>query len=262
LFAKTCNAHTMCGLMESKISENLKRIRDNIAETCLRVGRDPQGVRLIAVTKMVEADSIRTLLEEGQVDLGESRPQELIKRSAIVSESISRRFKLSGLAPSSQSVKMPRWHMIGHLQRNKVRKLLPIVDCIHSVDSLRLAEEINTAAAKLGLENKVKILLQINTSRENQKQGIAVGALNALAEQIQTLPNLKFIGLMTMAPMTNNMDTCRFCFELLGDLFKELKGEKMVGPEFRHLSMGMSNDYIPAIEQGATMIRIGSALFE
>ena len=247
--------------MESKIRENLKRLRDNVAETCLRVGRDPQGVRLIAVTKTVEVDSIHTLMEEGQVDLGESRPQELIKRSAIVSESIKRRLKLPGLA-LSQSVKTPRWHMIGHLQRNKVRKLLPVVDCIHSVDSLRLAEEINTAAARLGLENKVKILMQVNTSREKQKQGIAVGAVNALAEQIQTLPNLKIIGLMTMAPLSDDMDICRFCFERLSELFRELRGEKMVGPEFRHLSMGMSHDYIPAIEQGATMIRIGSALFE
>ncbi len=151
--------------------------------------------------------------------------------------------------------------MIGHLQRNKVKALLPIVEYIHSVDSLRLAEEINTAAARLGLDRKVKIFLQVNTSEEKQKFGLAVGAVSALTEQIITLPNLQVVGLMTMAPQVDDPEQCRFCFARLREIFEDLRSEKIAGREFRHLSMGMSNDYVVAVEEGATMLRIGSALF-
>ena len=152
--------------------------------------------------------------------------------------------------------------MIGHLQRNKVKPILKSVEMIHSVDSLRLAEEINTTAARIGLNHRVKILMQVNTSKEKQKYGLAVGAVNALAEQIMTLPNLEICGLMTMAPLTEDMELCRFCFVRLREVFEELSGEKIVGPAFQHLSMGMTQDYPIAIESGATIIRIGSAFFE
>ena len=151
--------------------------------------------------------------------------------------------------------------MVGHLQRNKVKHILPIIDFIHSIDSLRLAEEINTAAARLGMENKIKVLLQVNTSQEKQKYGLAVGAVSALAEQVQTLPNLQVCGLMTMAPFTEDENRCRFCFSRLREIFDEMRGEHVVGPSFTHLSMGMSQDYEIAVEEGATMLRIGSALF-
>ena len=246
--------------MKEKIAENLKRIKGNIAEACLRTKRDPMQVRLIAVTKTVEVNIIRTLLELEQLDLGESRVQQFIDRYAMVRESISRHLILPDIA-SAQKPVVPRWHMIGHLQRNKVKQLLPIVEYIHSVDSLRLAEEINTASARLGLNDKVKIFLQVNTSQEKQKYGLAVGAVTALAEQVETLPNLQIVGLMTMAPLTDDQDICRFCFARLREIFEEVRGEKICGPHFRHLSMGMSQDYVTAVEEGATMVRIGTAIF-
>jgi len=178
----------------------------------------------------------------------------------MIEESISRRQGLLDEVEESE-LRRPCWHMVGHLQRNKVKQLLQIVGYLHSVDSLRLAEEINTCAAKLGLAKKVKLFLQVNTSQEKQKHGLAVGAVGALAEQIITLPNLEIVGLMTMAPLTNDQEKCRFCFSRLREIFEELRGENVCGPNFRHLSMGMSQDYVTAVEEGATMLRIGSAIF-
>ncbi|MCF7958079.1 MAG: YggS family pyridoxal phosphate-dependent enzyme [Phycisphaerae bacterium] len=240
--------------------DNLKRIADQINDTCSRVNRDPKEITLIAVTKNVEVDTISDFLEIGHTDFGESRPQELVKRNAFIAESINHDRKMAGLNPD-QVTYLPRWHMIGHLQRNKVRQILPFVGYIHSVDSLRLAEEINTSAARLGLEHKVRIFMQVNTSEEKQKTGLAVGAVIPLADQICTLPNLEIVGLMTMAPHTDDLQKCSFCFGRLREIFEEIKGENIIGPSFQHLSMGMSQDYIAAIEKGATMLRIGSAIF-
>ena len=250
--------------MKKRIAENLNRIENEIAEACQRRRRNPADVRLIAVTKTVGLETIRMLLELGQADLGESRVQELTQRSAMIKESLSRRLELAenDTTEAETDTVMPRWHMVGHLQRNKVRYILSCVELIHSVDSLRLAEEINTAAAKLGLAHKVRVLLQVNASKEKQKSGVAVGAAAALAEQVETLPNMQIIGLMTMAPLTNDQNVQRFCFARLREIFEEMRGENVVGPQFRHLSMGMSQDYVPAVEEGATLIRIGTALFE
>ena len=149
--------------------------------------------------------------------------------------------------------------MIGHLQRNKVRQVLPIASLIHSVDSLRLAEEINSAAVKMNLFPKV--LLQVNTSNEPQKYGVPVGAATHLAEQMVTLSNIKLVGLMMMAPLTRDKDVVRACFVRAAELFTEMRGEKIVGSHFTELSMGMSSDYEVAVEEGATILRIGSAIF-
>ena len=247
--------------MKKKITDNLQRVKDNIAQACLRARRDPADVTLIAVTKAVDADTIRILLELGQLDLGESYVQNLLQHHARIDELSHRQHQLEPASAQSPLI-MPRWHMLGHLQRNKVRQLLPISHLIHSVDSLRLAEEINTTAARLGLPEKVGILLQVNTSQEKQKRGLAVGAVAALAEQVATLPNLHIAGLMTMAPLTDDKNIHQFCFGRCRELFEEIKGERITGPQFQHLSMGMSQDYITAVEQGATMVRIGTALFE
>ena len=247
--------------MKEKIVENLERIRSSVADACRRARRESDEVRLIGVTKTVELSIIRLLMELGLMELGESKVQELIEREASIKETISGRLELLQGARGEEPVR-PRWHMIGHLQRNKVKQLLPVVDYIHSVDSLRLAEEINTAAARLGLNDKVKIFLQVNTSQEKQKYGLAVGAVTALAEQVETLPNIKIVGLMTMTPLGGDQDVCRSCFVRLREIFAEIRGGRVCGPYFRHLSMGMSQDYITAVEEGATMIRIGTALFE
>jgi pyridoxal phosphate enzyme (YggS family) len=149
--------------------------------------------------------------------------------------------------------------MIGHLQRNKVKQLLPHVHCIHSVDSLRLAEEIDEIGMKT--RSKVPVMLQINASEEPQKHGVAVGAAIHLGEQIATMPGLQLVGLMTMAELTDDESVIRNAFRRTREIFEEMKWHKIGGPDFKHLSMGMSHDFEIAIQEGSTMVRIGSALF-
>jgi pyridoxal phosphate enzyme (YggS family) len=237
----------------AKISERIERVKDAINSTCARVGRAPGDIKLVVVTKSATIEAIKEIINLGLVELGENRVQQLKKVSAQIDEF------LQGEGDASTLPEKVNWHMIGHLQRNKVRQVLPIASLIHSVDTLRLAEEINASAAKLNLCPRV--LLQVNTSNEPQKYGVPVGATTHLAEQIETLPNLKLVGLMTMAPLTHNKDVIRACFVRTRELFVEMRGEKIVGPEFTELSMGMSSDYEIAIEEGATILRIGSAVF-
>ncbi len=237
----------------TKISERIERVKDTINSTCVRLGRDPGEVKLVVVTKAAEIEAIQEVIRLGFTELGENRVQQLKKVSAQISEF---------LASADDDAALPdkvNWHMVGHLQRNKVSQVLPIVSLMHSIDTLRLAEEINASAPKLNLCPRV--LLQVNTSNEPQKYGVPVGAATHLAEQIETLPNLKLVGLMAMAPLTRNRDVVRSCFVRARELFVEMRGEKIVGPEFTELSMGMSSDYELAIEEGATILRIGSAIF-
>ena len=240
--------------MKRKLHDNLRRTNDRIANACLRANRSPDEVTLVAVTKTVGVDLIRQLLEAGQCELGESRVQELARRAAMIKEQRSR-LRDSGEPPSE-----PHWHMVGHVQRNKVKALMPWVRTIHSVDSLRLAEEIDRQADKAG--RTIDVLLQVNAAEESQKYGVAVGAINHLAEQIVTLPSLRIRGLMAMAPLEADPARIAWIFERVREIFADLREERFMGPDFRHLSMGMSNDFEVAIEQGATMVRIGTALFE
>jgi pyridoxal phosphate enzyme (YggS family) len=236
----------------TKISERVKRVKDTINSTCVRFGRDPSEVKLVVVTKSATIEAIKEVIRLGFTELGENRVQQLKKVSAQIAEFLA---EADGAAlPEKVS-----WHMVGHLQRNKVHQVLPIVSLIHSIDTLRLAEEINASAPKLNL--RPKVLLQVNTSDEPQKYGVSVGAATHLAEQIETLPNLKLVGLMTMAPLTHNKDVIRDCFVRARELFVEMRGEKIVSPAFTEISMGMSSDYELAVEEGATILRIGSAIF-
>ncbi len=242
----------MMGCM-SKISDRLKQIKYNIASACQRVGRTPEQVKLIVVTKTAPLDAVKEVIRQGCVDLGENRVQHLKQISGEIAKFIE---------DNKDNPKLPEkinWHMIGHLQRNKTRQALKISSIIHSVDTLRLAEEIDNVAGKLG--EKPDVLLQINCSGEPQKYGVPVGAATHLAEQFTTMKNLRLVGLMMMAPLTLNKGIVRACFVRAGELFHEIKGEKLVGPEFKELSMGMSQDYEVAVEEGATMLRIGSAIF-
>jgi pyridoxal phosphate enzyme (YggS family) len=236
-----------------KISERIKRIKETISSACARSGREPHDIKLVVVTKSAAVEAIEEVIRLGLTDLGENRVQQLKKVSSQINDILKNNDGNSAL------LKKIRWHMIGHLQRNKVRQVLPITSLIHSVDTLRLAEEINTAAAKTNLNPKV--LLQVNTSNEPQKYGVPVGAVVHLAEQMETLSNLELVGLMTMAPLTRDKDVVRACFVRAAELFVEMRGEKIVGPNFTELSMGMSSDYEIAVEEGATILRIGSAIF-
>ncbi|MCX5644605.1 MAG: YggS family pyridoxal phosphate-dependent enzyme [Phycisphaerae bacterium] len=237
----------------TKITEKIRRVEGTIAETCARAHREPGDIRLVVVTKSAEIEQIEEVIRLGFHHLGENRVQQLKKVAAQVAEFQQQHPDDPTLAREIH------WHMVGHLQRNKVRLVLPVISLIHSVDTLRLAEEINNSAGPMGLAPRV--LLQVNTSNEPQKYGVPIGAATHLAEQIETLPHLKLIGLMTMAPLTRNTDVIRTCFARARELFYEMRGEKIVGGQFTELSMGMSSDYEIAIEEGATILRIGSAIF-
>ncbi|HEY7115856.1 MAG TPA: YggS family pyridoxal phosphate-dependent enzyme [Tepidisphaeraceae bacterium] len=241
---------------KSPLAERLDEVRARIAAAAGKAGREPREVTLIAVTKTAAPEQIREIVQLGVSDLGESRVQVITQRIAQVNEFLARQ-RTHG-EPGAVPAKL-RWHMIGHLQRNKVKPLLPLVDYIHSVDSLRLAEEIETAGGKLG--KKVPIMLEINASEEGQKFGVAVGAAVHLAEQIDSMPHVALVGLMTMAPLTDDQEKCRFVFARTREIFEEMKWHKIGGSHFRHLSMGMSNDFEVAIAEGATMVRVGTSLF-
>jgi pyridoxal phosphate enzyme (YggS family) len=239
----------------SPLAARLDEVRDRIASACAKARREPSEVTLIAVTKTAAPEQIREILTLGVGDLGESRVQVLTQRASQVNEFHQRQLKSGeGEVPAKL-----RWHMIGHLQRNKIKQVLPLVSAIHSVDSLRLAEELETHAEKI--DRKVPVLMQVNASEEAQKHGVAVGASVHLAEQIDSMPHLQLIGLMSMAPLTEDEGVVRHCFTRTREIFEEMKWHKIGGTSFKHLSMGMSHDFELAIAEGATMVRIGSALF-
>jgi pyridoxal phosphate enzyme (YggS family) len=239
------------------LAEKLKDVKDRIAQAAAKAKREPGEVTLVAVTKTAAPEQIREILSLGVTDLGESRVQVLTQRAAQMAEFYQRR-----VAHGDEGAPPPprlRWHMIGHLQRNKIKAVLPIVSLIHSVDSLRLAEELETQAARL--EKRVPVLMQINASEESQKHGVAVGAAVHLAEQIDSMPHLQLMGLMTMAPFDALEATIRHCFARTREVFEEMKWHKIGGSALKHLSMGMSDDFEHAIAEGATMVRVGTALF-
>lgn len=242
--------------MRRKLAENWKRIERRVHDACTRAERDPSEVSIVAVTKYASLDIIRTMVDLGITDLGENRVQELTKRAAAVREWLGRR----ALDDRVKAKPEPRWHMVGHLQRNKVKALLPWVDLIHSLDSLRLAEEMDTQAGKL--DRVIPVLLEINAADAPTKQGVAVAATTHLAEQICTLPGLEIRGLMAMAPLTDDTEKIRRVFWRVRELYEEMVSARICGPKFKELSLGMSNDFEYGIEAGATCVRIGSALFE
>ena len=244
----------------SPLAEKLDELKDRIATAATKAKREPGEVTLVAVTKTAAPEQIREVLQLGVADLGESRVQVLTQRAAQMNEYHSRRLAHGdGPAGGGPLPEKIRWHMIGHLQRNKIKPVLPLVSLIHSIDSLRLAEEIDAQAAKLG--RRVPVLMQVNAAEEAQKYGVAVGAAVHLAEQIDSMPNLSLMGLMTMAAAEGDEKSIRHTFTRTREIFEEMQWHKIGGGAFKHLSMGMSNDYEIAIEEGATMVRVGTALF-
>lgn len=237
------------------LARNLGTVRENIASACRRRGRSPDEVLLVAVTKSVDPDVIRALLALGIRDLGESRVQQLVRRAGLIG---SAPHGLDHPLPPDAGTP-PRWHMVGHLQRNKVKAALEHARIIHSLDSIRLAEEIEHQAARGGFT--VEALLEVNVSGETSKQGVHPAELRPLVEHVRGLPHIRLRGLMTMAPLEADPQATRPHFARLRELLGELRREGLAGPECAHLSMGMTNDYAVAVEEGATIVRIGSALF-
>lgn len=226
-----------------------------------RGGVSPEGIMLVAVTKHASIDQVRELIELGHVDLGESQMQNLVQRAAQIEEFLQRHRQL-GTAKGSHVPKQVRWHMIGHLQRNKVRKVLGIARLIHSVDSLRLAEEIQAASTKL--EEPVEVLIEVNISGEKSKFGVAPAATRHLIEQMDTMMNIRVRGLMCMGPISDdpkNPRNIRPVFERGRELMEDVRRSGVAGERFEILSMGMSGDFEIAIECGANMVRLGTAIF-
>ncbi|MBC7854169.1 MAG: YggS family pyridoxal phosphate-dependent enzyme [Pirellulaceae bacterium] len=228
--------------LATRLSHNLARVRQQLAEAALRSGRGPEGIRLVGVTKYVDIATTRALFEAGLHDLAESRPQELWRKAELLHD-------------------LPiRWHFVGHLQRNKVERTLPLISLLHSGDSLQLLEAVSAAALKQG--RIVETLLEVNISGDEAKHGFAPHVLRSSLSTIAALPGLQVRGLMTMAAMEGGNDRARRDFAALRELRNELLGDCPPQVELKELSMGMSGDFVEAIEEGASIVRVGSALFE
>ena len=247
---------TMTG--DPTLKQRYEAVRGRVGDAAVRSGRRPEDVVLTAVTKFASIDQIRELIELGHMDFAENRVQALVQRVGQIDEFLQRHRQLH----SARHVSLPdqlRWHMIGHLQRNKVRKVLELVRLIHSVDSLRLAEEIQVASARR--EEPVEVLVQVNVSGEKSKYGVAAAAASHLVEQIDTMMNVRPRGLMTMAPLTEDPEQVRPVFERCRELLEDIRSRGLGGDQFDVLSMGMTSDFEVAIECGANVVRVGSAIF-
>ena len=226
----------------SRVAENLARVRDRIAAAAGRAGRPPDDIRLVAVTKYVEAPIAAALVAAGCHDLGESRPQSLWNKAAQL-----------GAATV-------RWHMIGHLQRNKIRRTLPLVHLVHSTDSRRLLAALEEEAALA--ESTVNVLLEVNVTPDITKTGFAANDLAPTIEWAASLAHVSIRGLMGMASLGGDEQAACRDFERIRRLRDELAKNCPPTVTLDELSMGMSNDFEIAIEEGATLVRVGSALFE
>lgn len=248
----------------TQLKDAYKRITESIAETAERCGRRADSAMMIAVTKTASPDQIRQLVEMGHRDLGESRVQQLIQRVASLEEFLSRRRAMGSIAARTANAadQLPdfvRWHMIGTLQRNKVKQVIPIVHLVHSIDSLRLAEELHNYGAQKDVT--IDVLIQVNASGEITKHGVASPAVFHLAEQIDSMIHLRLRGLMTMGPLSDNPEDARPAFARTAEIFNDIRDANIGDGHVTVLSMGMSNDYKVAIEEGANLLRIGRSLF-
>jgi len=223
------------------IAERLAEVRQRIAAAAARSGRPASAVRLVAVTKYVGPEEIARLVVEGCLELGESRPQQLWDRAAVLPD------------PHIH------WHLIGHLQRNKVRRTLPLISWLHSGDSWRLLQAVDEIARELGLV--IPTLLEVNISGEASKHGFAPAEIAPLLPEIAQLQGIQVRGLMTIASLAGDLEDARREFAALRALRDQLRSHCPETIQLDELSMGMSRDFEQAIEEGATMVRVGSCLF-
>jgi hypothetical protein len=217
--------------------DEMEKIKKNVEEILSEI---PEGIQLVAATKTRTPEEILAAIDAGIKIIGENYVQEALKKFEVIGNKA-------------------KWHLIGHLQRNKVKYAINIFDMIETVDSAMLAQAINNEAKK---HNKVMpILIEINSGREPQKTGVLPEAAEQLVRQIAPLPNIKLLGLMTMGPFTGDPEDARPYFKTTRNLFEKLKHIQVTNVEMRHLSMGMSNSYKIAIEEGANIVRIGTKIF-
>ncbi|MDD7390169.1 MAG: YggS family pyridoxal phosphate-dependent enzyme [Lachnospiraceae bacterium] len=223
------------------VKENLMEVESRVQAACERAGRPREDVLLIAVSKTKPVELIREIMETGTKDFGENKVQEMCNKIEEIREPLN-------------------WHLIGHLQRNKVKYIIDKAYLIHSVDSLRLAEEIQKEAVKKNV-SKVPVLIEVNMAQEASKDGINASETEELVREIAKLPNVQIRGLMTIAPFVDDPEENRVHFRAMRELRDHLKAMNIPGVEMKELSMGMTNDFEVAIEEGATMIRVGTAIF-
>ena len=222
------------------ITENLEQVRRNIVEACKAVNRDPSEVTLISVSKTKPVSMLQEAYDAGSRDFGENKVQEIMDKYPQLPSDI-------------------RWHMIGHLQRNKVKYIVDKVALIHSVDSLRLAETIENEAAKHNVT--VPILIEVNVAQEESKFGLKTEEVLSLVESIAVLPHINIKGLMTIAPYVEDPEENREIFRELKKLSVDIAAKNINNVNMSVLSMGMTGDYQVAVQEGATMVRVGTGIF-
>lgn len=222
------------------LSDNLHEVQENIRKACERSGRNPEDVTLIAVSKTKPVSDIEQIYAAGIREFGENKVQEMNDKQRVLPGDIN-------------------WHMIGHLQRNKVKYIVDNVAMIHSVDSVRLAEEISKEAVKKNVA--VDILVEVNVAKEESKFGLYTEDVRQFVEQISKLPGINIKGLMTSAPFVDNPEDNRQYFKKLKDLSVDINAKNIDNVHMDFLSMGMTNDYVVAVEEGATHVRVGTAIF-
>lgn len=218
------------------VKDKLQLIQERINQACAKAGRNPDEIKIIAVTKYVSIERAGEALEAGIIHFGENRDTGLLEKWEVLTDK-------------------PIWHFIGTLQTRKVKNIIDKVQYIHSLDRISLAEEIQKRA-----KGPVNCFIQVKTSSEESKHGIAIEEVIPFVKKLKDFPNIKIVGLMTMAPLTDDKEIVRGCFRQLRNLQKEIVHLQLPYAPCEELSMGMSNDFEIAIEEGATMIRIGTAL--
>lgn len=222
------------------IEDNLKRVKERMAEAALRSGRPPDSVRLVAVSKSVETERIREAIEAGVKILGENRVQEAERKISVLGREVE-------------------WHLVGHLQTNKAKAAVSLFELIHSLDSAHLAQVLDRQGERQG--RVVPVLVEVNLAREGSKSGVAVEDLNRLLHTVSFLGHLEVRGLMAIPPFHENPESVRPYFRRLRELAEEVSCQQIPNVRMEHLSMGMSHDFEIAIEEGATMVRVGTAIF-
>ncbi|MDS1029602.1 YggS family pyridoxal phosphate-dependent enzyme [Bacillota bacterium LX-D] len=224
----------------TQISANIQLIREKVNAAAKKAGRNPDDIKIIAVTKTVEAAQINEALKCGITAIGENRVQEILRKYDDVEGNV-------------------QWHLIGHLQTNKVKYIVNLVDMIHSLDKIELAQEISKRA--LQNHKEIPVLVQVNISEEESKFGLKAEETESFIQEAAGYPGLKIMGLMTIAPYEEESEQTRPVFRELKELSQFIAGKNIPGVEMRYLSMGMTNDFEIAIEEGANLIRVGTAIF-
>ncbi len=223
------------------IKENIDKIMERVEASAIRAGRDPKDITVIAVSKTVDASRAKEAVESGLINLGENKVQELVSKYETLHD--------IGI----------KWHMIGHLQKNKVKYIIDKAELIHSVEDIELANEINKRAVNNDLT--ANILIELNIAKEESKFGIDDENVYEFVKELEQFENIRVMGLMTVAPNSENPEDIRWVFKKMREIYENIKCMDLKNTDMKYLSMGMTNDFEIAIEEGSNIVRIGTAIF-